>query len=576
MRSTKQGSSSIHRALTCFALLALLAPIALASDSNDAQTTSTVSFENPDLAFKVLSQLDIFEPIDESYFKTKGKGRPLYNKPWLGLKNDDDYCQAHRAVFIEDPESTTFSKPKFISSSPPRSIMRNKVIPGVGIDLQPEVGAHARKIHRENYTFDLRPDAQIFFSSVGAGLYKEIGKHVGCLGQAVSHIPGHSSLNRKDMVAESAAAYSKTYATRPHCLNHNKFFPETWALYDAEACTEFFNKFNSPEYLKMKEKNDIVYIRKVGAGSHRGAGVAPVTETEEASLRETYKDGALCGTVKQNFIVQHYVHNPLLIFGRKFDFRMYMLIASTNPMIVFYHDGFLRVSLANYDTKTEDKKSLLTNLSLNKKIYEEVKKGTLFNGMDEEALKIAQQWSFDTLLEYLIDTKVVSDPNWLDNYLRPEFKKAMVHLIRMGQHSFLKRSSLYELHGVDFMLDQDLNLWFIEANSGPALGGYSEPMEKFIVKMLQDHFEVISGLVKSRMKRVANFVNKIISTGLVSAEEPVVIRNLEDKIKEFKVISSNYFEKEYEPSATNGFSKILDENYEGTQRYQGLLSQDCL
>ena len=31
-----------------------------------------------------------------------------------------------------------------------------------------------------------------------------------------------------------------------------------------------------------------------------------------------------------------------------------MLVASTNPTIVYYHDGFLRVSLKSYDKKSND------------------------------------------------------------------------------------------------------------------------------------------------------------------------------------------------------------------------------
>lgn len=567
----------MKKIITCLAVSTLFAPAVLASEPTQAKTVETVSFENTELAFKVLSQLDVFEPVDDSYFQIKGKGKPKYDTPWLGLINDDNYCQLHRAAFVEDPQSTTFEKPKFIASSPPSSLMRSKVIPGVGIDLQPNIGAHTRKDQKENFTFALKPDAQIFFSSVGAGIYKQIGKHVGCLGQAVSHIPGHYTLNRKDMVAESASLYAKKFEKRPQCFNNDKFFPETYILYNEESCRAYFEVINSAEYAKQKEEKKIVHIRKVGAGSHRGQGVAPVNDVEEASLRETYQNGTLCGQVTQNFIVQTYIHNPLLLHGRKFDFRMYMLIASTNPLIVFYHDGFLRVSLATYDANSDDKKVLLTNLILNKEIYDQVRNGSLFNGMNEEDLKIAQQWSFERLFDYLYETKVVTDPNWLDNYLRPEFKKAMIHLIKMSSHTFLKRSPLYELHGVDFMLDTDLNLWFIEANSGPALGGYSVPMEKFITKMLQDHFEVVSGLVKSRMKRVADYVNNIISSGEVGTKkDPFKVKNLQKKINEFKAISSNAFEEEFEPSPTNGFSKIIDENETGVNRYQGLIDKECL
>jgi len=540
-------------------------------------TFHSYRFDNPMLAYKILSQLDIFEPVNDSVFGAVKEGANKYHVPWFGMINDDNYCNKHRAYFVENPENL-FEEMNFITTAPPSSLMRGKVLAAMGNDIMPHIGSHMRKNEKENFLFEVRPDAHILFSSSSSGLYKHIGKHLACLTQAVSNIPGHSSFSRKDIAAESAINYAKNFQDRPQCFNHDKFFPETWLLYNKEACQEFFNKFNSEEYLKQKAEKKIVYIRKVGSGAHRGAGVFPVTDEEETFLRETYQNGSLCGKINSNFLVQHYIHNPLLLEGRKFDFRMYMLVASTNPLMVFYHDGFLRVSLGNYDNNSTDKKVLLTNLALNKQIYQEVKDGNLFNGMDEEQLKVAQQWSFERLQAYLLKTGVITDPNWLDNYLRPEFKKAMIHLIRMASYNFLKRSSLYELYGVDFLLDQNLNLWFIEANSGPALGGYSQPMEKFIAKMIGDHFQVVMGLIRSRAKRVVNYVNKVIESDLAveGKDDKVFIKDLKQRIAEFKTVSRNYFEKEFEPSADNGFQKIVDDNLYGTSRYQGLIDEDCI
>jgi len=33
-------------------------------------------------------------------------------------------------------------------------------------------------------------------------------------------------------------------------------------------------------------------------------------------------------------------------------------------------------------------------------------------------------WSMEKLSKFLNEKKIINDPNWLDNYLRPEFKKA--------------------------------------------------------------------------------------------------------------------------------------------------------
>jgi len=55
-----------------------------------------------------------------------------------------------------------------------------------------------------------------------------------------------------------------------------------------------------------------------------------------------------------------------------------------------------------------------------------------------------------------------------------------------------------------------------------------------------------------------------------------MIKNLELQRQTFDKITKNYFEKEFEPKVTNGFSKIIDENYYGVQRYSWLVSKECL
>jgi hypothetical protein len=47
-----------------------------------------------------------------------------------------------------------------------------------------------------------------------------------------------------------------------------------------------------------------------------------------------------------------------------------MLIASTDPLTLYYHDGFLRVSLLVYDKNSTEKSMHFTNTALSKKIFE--------------------------------------------------------------------------------------------------------------------------------------------------------------------------------------------------------------
>lgn len=529
-------------------------------------------FSNPALAYKILTQLDTLPPLGAT--NRYNTNDPI-SIPRLNLKTDDRYCDKHRQYIVSFPEAI-FQDLNVIMDRAPGTLMRNKVVPQVGNDIQSYIGLHMPK--NETRIYDIKPQVNLFLTRKDMYKEKRIGQHFSCLTQISSHIPSQHALSQKDRVAEEVQDYAKQYADRPDCFNFDKFFPKTYLLYRQEDCIDFFKAFNSQQYQTLKEERRIVYIRKDTKNKHMGLGVEPINDKQESELRTLYADGELCGKVQERFLVQNYIHNPLLLNGRKFDFRIYLLLASSNPFMAYYHDGFLRVSLMKYNVNSDDKKVLLTNLALSYQIYDDAKEGQLYQGMDEEALKHAQQWSFERLQAYLLEAGVIRDPNWLDNYLRPEFKKALVHLLRFSMKPMYEHSSVFQLYGVDFMLDENLNLWFIEANAKPGLGEYSQPMEKFIVKMLVDHLEIVSGLLRSRTKRIVRYVNMLIDSGMVkeTREDEVVIRELEQTRVTFKKISKNWFEKEFEPSDGNGFSKILDENYSGEERYQGLIEAKCL
>ncbi len=239
--------------------------------------------------------------------------------------------------------------------------------------------------------------------------------------------------------------------------------------------------------------------------------------------------------------MQYFVHNPLLLDGYKFDFRVYMLIASTNPWIVFYHDGFLRVSLQEYNVNSKDRSSMLTNTALTVDFVEFAKKNGTYKGLNETELYKLQMWDYERLQQYLLDKKMITNEKWVDEFLRPEFMKAMVHLTRIGQKRIKKASQMYSVMGCDFMLDDNFNMWFIECNLKPSLVGNSPEKKKFIARMLKDQFEIVLKLLRSRAKRIVNLVNDIIqSEGITEAfsEEDIVklLKNKQNRYQKAMVL----------------------------------------
>jgi len=530
-----------------------------------------IRFQDPVMANLIMKELDIFEP----YYNR----RPRFTWPYqyidyfIGMKIDNEYCEKHRNYFAHHP-SEVFEYNKYVSSYPQKHFARVNALDQMAINVQPKIQYWGNANRSKIYDVPLNTSLYVTGSTM---FYKRhIGKQVSCLGQMSNHIPGHDTLYQKDQSAISLRNYVQTYQSRPECLAPGKYFPKGYLMNEQSQCLEFFKVINSPKYQELQKKLNVVFIRKV-VGKHAGAGITPVDKQVEEAIRLHYKNGDRCGMDGKVVLMQQFIPNPMLIHNKKSDFRLYMLVASTNPLIAFYHDGYFRVSSTEYDPRSSEKSSLVTNSAISPQLRTARKTGS-FEGKTYAELKEDQSWLFERLQKYLLDQGIITDTDWINNHLRPEAKKAMIHLLRSAQHSFLKRSSVFELYGVDFMLDDKLDLWFIEANALPGLSEKTPTLTKFEGKMLRDEFDIIFRLLRSRMKRIFNYVNKIITTGeakLISANK-VEIQDFESKLQEFKQISANRFEPEYEPLPDNGFFKIIDENFSGSKRYMDILSDECL
>ncbi len=342
-----------------------------------------------------------------------------------------------------------------------KAIFRYEVIPKMGgRDVMPFVHSKMPEDFQDLFMYDLRDDLQMFFTSSSLCEYRIVGKQFSCLTQESNHIPGHDHLYMKDYVGRALAEYGKKYESKPQCFNDKKFFPKTWLMLDENHCRDFFETFNSEEYEELKKQRGLVYIRKIGANAHQGAGVFPLNEKQEKYVRNLYQNGTLCGKVEENNLLQYAIYNPLLLSSRKFDFRMFMLIASTNPLMLYYRDGFLRVSLREYNPASKDKASVLTNIALSKPWFEIARENGTYNGYTADELLNQAFWTMPKLEKFLLDNGVVTDPKWLDNYLRPEFKRAYIHLLRMSSKSFAKRSSSHEIQSWKKKMLPRINLNF--------------------------------------------------------------------------------------------------------------------
>eukprot|EP00359_Climacostomum_virens_P001647 CAMPEP_0204899276 /NCGR_PEP_ID=MMETSP1397-20131031/1766_1 /ASSEMBLY_ACC=CAM_ASM_000891 /TAXON_ID=49980 /ORGANISM="Climacostomum Climacostomum virens, Strain Stock W-24" /LENGTH=483 /DNA_ID=CAMNT_0052067223 /DNA_START=189 /DNA_END=1637 /DNA_ORIENTATION=+ len=327
----------------------------------------------------------------------------------------------------------------------------------------------------------LDPSIRIFYHKTpGWHLYHRIGSEFLCEGQRYNHIPGHEHIINKDEFARLNYEYGQYYASRPQCFQAWEFMPLTYDLNRQGDCEAFLEELEADNDLKR-----IKWIRKKARNSHNAEGVDIVDKSLALSLIAKYKDSC---PDKKHYIAQKYISDPLLVDGKKFDFRIYMLVANVKPLMVLYHDGFLRVSMVRFDSYSQEAYAHITNTALAKDYVKERD--------DAEELLEEQMWTMKEFEDYMIEQGFVEE-GWLANFVRPYMRKAMLHISRMAYPNFMHHPGVFELYGVDFMFDSKLHLWFLEINRSPAMQATTEEKGRIqgnlVKQMLDIEFAVLAG-----------------------------------------------------------------------------------
>lgn len=165
---------------------------------------------------------------------------------------------------------------------------------------------------------------------------------------------------------------------------------------------------------------------------------------------------------QKDWIISKYIRNPLLINGRKFDLRVYVLVTSIEPLRCYVHkNGVVRFASVDYTNNSETLKNRfihLTNYSINKK------NKNLGPGD-------CSKWSFEDLRKHFDANNINYDK------IFTEINKIVIKTISSaytsnvdGCRSFVPfKDSCFELYGFDILIDNNLKPWLLEVNISPAL-----------------------------------------------------------------------------------------------------------
>ena len=290
--------------------------------------------------------------------------------------------------------------------------------------------------------------------------------------QRFSRVKGSDNWEEKDNFFSGFRKYAKNHP------EHDLYFlPETYCLEEKDEREAFETRLN-----KNGGNNIPWLMKKVSVNNGKGIEVmGPNSKELHTAVQRSVRD-------KHNrYIVQSYICDELTWFGgNKFDLRMYWVVASIDPPIVLYHDGYVRVGGAAYDESDfSDSTKHLTNHAFRTSETTDVTADDLYRRIREH-----YDQNYDRLSPRMADPV---------QHVRKQMKEAIGTLYAAFRDVFPSKEwtqygteNLFGFYGCDFVIDNDLDVHFLEAQASP---GFGESYD-YRVELFRDLYRPIPDIVE--------------------------------------------------------------------------------
>jgi tubulin polyglutamylase TTLL1 len=214
-------------------------------------------------------------------------------------------------------------------------------------------------------------------------------------------------------------------------------------------------------------------------GKSQGAGIFLINKLSK--LKKWSRESRTVfnpNLVKESYVISRYIDNPLLMGGRKFDLRLYVLVTSFRPLKVYlFKHGFGRFCTVRYDDSVNEIDNMyvhLTNVSIQKngEDYNNVHGGKL----DVQNLKLYLEMTRGKMST----EKLFNEINWL-----------IVHTLKSVAPVMVSDRHCYECYGYDVIVDDNLKPWLIEVNASPSLSSTTTSDRIMKYKLINDIINVV-------------------------------------------------------------------------------------
>jgi len=346
--------------------------------------------------------------------------------------------------------------------------------------------------------------------------------------QRINHVRNKQSLNDKDMFLARIHEYAnRNLQSSGDRIREAWFLPESYRLHvkaEKEAFlhrVDYENGINEAWVCKDPTVDRGEGVAMLGPGSDRlkelrmkltdeflpvsalswyNRTADPSAEVSDASSKQFDK------RLRNRLIVQKYI--PTLQWqGHKFDLRVYWLVASVSPLLVYYHDGIARVSLTSYnptDFADERIKSHLTNVAQSLSGGNETDRllNLATRSFDDLDLILRKFVASDTKRSSHFESHIKDDPL---GYVRQRIKDALTFVVDAFRETALNpdgcpADNCYVFFGADFMLDENLNVWMTEVQYGPNLAVKAKAKEHVFKKLVPEMFAIVDEVREKQVK----------------------------------------------------------------------------
>lgn len=181
---------------------------------------------------------------------------------------------------------------------------------------------------------------------------------------------------------------------------------------------------------------------------------------------------------KEPYVISRYIDNPLLIGGKKFDLRLYVLVTSFRPLRVYqYVHGFARFCNVKYTTSLDDIDNPyvhLTNVAIQKH-------------NEEYNSKHGGKWHVRNLRLYIESIYGLE----ASNKLFQGIDHLIIHSLKAVQNIIINDRHCFECYGYDVLIDDTLKPWLLEVNASPSLTTTTEEDRILKLSLLRDIYNII-------------------------------------------------------------------------------------